>query len=566
MNEVGIWLPDSLNTPASDTRIPRAPIPQSLSAPTTMREVFTLLARTGPERPLDAVLARVDFSRTTAASLRTLLLDQPVSDAGGDDDPATAFRRTLVSRPFRERAVPAFLNAFPELAREIFVHVPKCAGTDLTYNLRARMLAVQADLLVAEWTADEDFVGGLAALARAAPHHTRILVHGHIELGPFMRWCGHRPTDHVFSVLRDPVALMISHANFRVGRLLQDPEGHDADTAETLEKLGLARLPNPMSDQDVKDLTVRVLLDSETAPHNLACRHLGRGFGSDFVDAFRNIVAHDVELTTTDLYEPWLRRRWNIGRSERHNRSIQLLTVPEARRLCASYLRDATGQDQILFDLVSWAIGTNETHAVTGRRLALLAGARPIAPLVRDLAARRADRAAAPSVVLGHQAITSLRCLPSVVPAGAPRPRRELSAPIHAGSPGTAYLRGGWSRPEPEFVWSQGHESTLALPARPGRGTLVVRLIGVPFVYPRGGLTAQRIELSINGRVVGGVTVPNLAAIEFEVPADLASGPLDVTLGLPGARRASELNGSGDRRVLGFALREVSLVRYEGDA
>jgi hypothetical protein len=456
----------------------------------------------------------------------------------------------------------SFPRAFPELAREIFVHVPKCAGTDLTLNLRDRMLTLAVDTIAPAWIADDDFVARLAALARAAPEHDRLFVHGHFDLGPYLAGNGRRAGDRVFSIVREPVALMVSQANYKIGRLLQDPAGRDLDTAETLARLGMDRLPEPVIHTDLKDLAVRALLDPGIAQPNLACRHLGRGPESRFEDAILQIVANDVELTTTTHYDAWLHRRWAVPRSERHNRSVPWLTEYEAARLHGAHLDRATAEDRVLHDLVAWAIETTGGDCVTGRQLARLAAPRPLAGFARELStARHEARRQLPRrpIVIEEPTFVALFLHRPSVP-GAATVRTVLSAGFGTGGDGNAYLGCGWSAPEDGFVWSDGFAAELYLPACPGEGRLALRLVGSPFVAD--GAASRELVLSVNGWPVGESMLRDLSVVEFDVADDLAEGPLMLTIGVPGARMACETDGSDDKRRLGFCLRRVEAVRY----
>ena len=52
----------------------------------------------------------------------------------------------IVAPSEQPRIVEMILNAHPEKRRLIFVHIPKCAGTDLTANLGTRYPTVHQTL------------------------------------------------------------------------------------------------------------------------------------------------------------------------------------------------------------------------------------------------------------------------------------------------------------------------------------------------------------------------------------------------------------------------------------
>jgi hypothetical protein len=61
----------------------------------------------------------------------------------------------LVAVSDQARVVEMILNAHPEKQRLIFVHIPKCAGTDLTANLGTRYPVVHQTLADSNWTPPE---------------------------------------------------------------------------------------------------------------------------------------------------------------------------------------------------------------------------------------------------------------------------------------------------------------------------------------------------------------------------------------------------------------------------
>ncbi len=528
--------------------------------PGTMRDLFTLLAELRSGQTLAGLIGEMDVSASEVAAFSPLLgCEAPL--AGRLDSPRAALHRALLSPAFREKAVPAFLAAFPELKREIFVHVPKCAGTDLTLALSPLMPALAID----QAGSDEQFIAGLASAASAASGRDRVFVHGHLVLGEFLVGRTRRPADRVFSILRDPVALMVSQANYKIGRLCNDPRGCDGDTAETLAHLGLRVLPEGLTDRDLRDLVIRVLLDPGAAPPNLACWHLGFGLGSTVDDALGLIATHDVELTTTAFYEPWLRRRWGIPVSARHNRSVPLLTGHEARRLFGAYLAEATAEDQILFDLVTSSIETAGGESITGRRLPRLAGSTPLPVFAREISARARDLAAmAPCkpFVVEQPPFVDLYLTPPMVPVeGEVRVETLLDVTFGTGGSGNDCLRSGWSGLEDGFVWSDGVISGLRLPASPNMGCVALRLVGSPFVASE-DLPPRDIVLSVNGWPMGVVAPADLSVIEIEIGAEQAGLALDVTIAVPDARPVRAVNGMDDQRRLGFCLRRVQVVRY----
>jgi hypothetical protein len=547
-----------------------------LPAPRSTRDLFHLLAQFDSHAGLDALLARVDFTAVGPAEISQVVMGHPlhdrrlaVPDAGFDA--RSAFKDALLSASFRSQILPSFLQSFPELTRDIFVHVPKCAGTDLTMNLGRRQMPLPSVLESPGWLSDDEFLSVIGGLARALPFHKRIFVYGHMEFATYLDRCGLRPGDRVFSIIRDPIALMVSQANYAIGRLRQDPQGRDPDTVVTMTHLGLSALPGNMSDRDLKDLVVQALLHPAIAFANQACRHLSRSRDLSFEAAIDMIIANDVEVTTTERYNRWLRERWGIPHSARHNRSEQILTLHEARRLYAAAMFDATGEDQKLFDLITWGLEKTDTASITGQQLAKLVAPRDVVAFSTDLTSDRqqARESGAKGVFVVEEpaAVTRYLVAPSLLAPGSPVAEEIYSASFGANGNGTTYLRTGWSTSERSFTWSIGSENTLELPPCNGDGTFIVQLIMRPFVVAT-ILPAQRVEVGVNGQAIGAVDIRTYAVLEFEVPAPIAASgaPLLITLTVPNAARPRPLNGADDDRVLGVCLERAMFRRLRAAA
>ena len=543
--------------------------------PRTQPELFTLLGHLTIERGLDGLLDLVDFTGVTPADTYRAVYGRPpdhveTAIAAPDYDPRSYFKQALLSQEFRQRLLPNFLTAFPQQGRDVFIHVPKCAGTDLILSLSNRHLPLPKMLEIGGWVSDDEFLYAVAGLARAVPFHDRIFVHGHMELGHYIASAGLRSGDRIFTTIRDPLDLMLSQANYAVGRLCQDPTGRDADTAELLRWLDIPQLPNDISLRELKDLATRVLLDPRIAQPNRACSYLGRNMLGTYRVAMENIVVHNVEITTTRHYERWLAERWDIGESQRRNRSRTILTRNEGRLLYADVLTSAMAEDQKLYDVVTWSLAQTGAASVTGMEIARLAGPWLLEGLPEtigaggfDLSSRGAGALGKPSLIAAEEPeAVSLYLLPGI-PATPEGPRLELLASIDCGLDGAGrdHLLDGWSAAEKTFTWTNAESSQLRLLPVPPDDRCIVRLIGNPYVV-KGLIPFQRIEILVNGELMGTARVNDIAVIECEVPMRLRQRdePIILTLRLPTAARPCDVTGINDSRLLAFALRRVMVL------
>ena len=545
----------------------RAPGPM----PSNQPELFHRLAAYSPRTGWDAFVENIDFSNVTPRQIYQVVLGGYPATAeqaigGPGYDPARHFRDTLVSREFRERFLGAFLQAYRSKGRDVFIHVPKCAGTDLILNLGCRSIPLPKMLEIEGWTDDIAFIEIIAGLARAAAGEERLFVYGHMELGHYIDIAGIRPDDCIFTVLRDPIDLMVSQANYVIGRLRQDPTGSEPDAAEYLRLLGLTRLPEGISTADLKDLTLRALLNPLITEPNRACFYLGRGSKTRFATALENLVIHNVEITTTMNYDRWLTERWGIASSSHHNRSEPILPNIEARRICGSALAAASAEDQKLFDTVSWALQQAGTASITGQQVARLVGP----PLTEALRANQCPVSPAhrqrsqpdQGILVAQSARHVEMYLTPVAGPGARKLEPVLTAGFGHDTDSEQYRLEGWARCEKDFTWTNATHSTIRLPTLAGAGNFIVRLVVSPFVVPQ-RRPFQQVEIVIDGVRLGGCQVKDISVLEVEVPSEMLveNNRLTLALDLPNAARPNEITDSKDSRLLALAVRSMAIYR-----
>jgi hypothetical protein len=539
----------------------------------TRTELLNLLAFYNPKLGWDEFIRMIDFSGVTPTQIYQVVVgrspDSPKLALGhANYDPAVHFREALLSPEFRRHIQSVFLLAYPDKGRDVFIHVPKCAGTDLILNLGQRSVPLPKMLELDGWVNDTEFLEIVAGLARAAASHDRLFAYGHMELGGYVSTVGVRPLDRIFTVLRDPIDLLISQANYAIGRVRQDPQGNDPDAAQYLSHLGLTSLPDDITRTELKDMTLRALLDPRISQPNRTCFYLGRGNQCRYSVAMENLIVHNVEITTTQLYNRWLKEQWGIAKGTRHNRSDPIISNAEARNLCAAALAESTAEDQKLFDVVSWALKKAGTASITGTELGRLVGPDLLETLPRNaipaLAALSGGEAAQASILMAEtpEHVAMYLSPVSVVVPGSPKSEVVVTAEFGVDGLTEPFRLEGWAKPEKRFTWTNATESTIRLPPLPGGGSFVFRLIGSPFLS-KGKISSQSVELMLGGVPLGGCNVRDMSVLECALPSDLLhrSGPIDITLRLPAAARPSEVSGANDDRLLALAVHSVAVLR-----
>jgi hypothetical protein len=548
---------------------------RKLPLPRSQVDLFRLLQHYDPAQGLDALLDMVDFTGARPIDIYwTVLARAPheIAEAAPGElfDPRALFAALLSSEEFRGRTISAVLAAFPEKHRDIFIHVPKCAGTDLNMNLAQRFLPLPKLWEHSNWIAQDDFLASLAGLARALPFHDRVFVYGHMELAEYLERVGLRPADKVFTIIRDPLELMLSQANYAITRLRQDPTGSDPDSRAVLAQLNLSVLPPETSESELKELAIRALLDPRIARANRACHYLGQRGHPVYEAAISNLVIHDVEITTTQHYGRWLDERWGIERSRRHNTSQPILTLAEVRRSYAAALAPLMAEDQKLFDVVSWALQQAGSASVSGLEIARLAGPGLLDELPQKLRGERETARVSGGgnpetdllVVQGARQVSRYLQPGAVAVPGVPINEETTSITFGADGNGREHLMDGWARPEKAFTWSNGTKASLRLPGLPHGGRSIIRLVGTPYTV-KDRLPLQRIDVLVNDLPLGVARIRDAAVIECEIPPELMEekAPLVLTLRLPSAMQPHALDpAKGDKRLLAFALRQLTVL------
>ena len=547
-----------------------------LRMPRTPRALLELLALSGPGADLTAVLDRVDWSSATPALIHYLVHGVvPAAPhavaAGAAYDPRRHMSEELHAAPFQRNVLPHLLRAFPDVRRDVFIHVPKCAGTDLILNLAAQRVSIGRFMEETDWLAADEMLAALAEVVRTLAHADDILVHGHIPVPDYASRIGVRPGDRMFTVIRDPIDLIVSQANHNVSRLLMDPSGGAPDSRAFLAQLGMTALPADASATDLRELAIRALHLPEICQHNTICSYLGGFAARNYEAAACTIIAYDIEVAASWCYNDWLQTRFGITPGTRHNASQKFLGRRETVDLFGARLDALVGEDQKLFDLICWALRSVGKPSVSGAEIARLLGGRPLDEIPRRVAAERGrvfalhgvgpDGSPDLAAVVGKRAsLAYLDTHPALHPAPSQVPRIALDIAFGRDGDGGACARDGWSNPEPGFRWTTGQKAVLHLP-RPRRAMdYMLQLVVRPFVWER-RQQFQRVYLGVNGEPVGSAAVAEYSVLECRLPWSLIGGEafVAVELSLPDAVRPVDVNGAADTRELAIALERALL-------
>ena len=341
-----------------------------IRAPRTLRETFELLSLYDPADGLETWLDRIDFSGVPIAHSHEVVLNRPPEDvtvmrSAQTAPPRERFKQALLSREFQDKLIRLILLAYPEKARLVLLHIPKCAGTNLAIHLIPRHLPLARAMEAEEWTTKAKMLEWIAGLARAAPMFDSVFVYGHTLFGDYIRRVGTRMQDQIFTVLRDPLDLMVSQANYNVGLMLRDPGAQRPDTRETMRLLELETIPAAMTPELLRGFAIKALLEPRLAQANRICTYLGDG-RADLT--LTNLITHNIDITDMRRYGPWLKERWGIDSASRYNASHQILTRGDALPFL-DRLQPQIAEDQIVYDRVKAVLDSKGQSAVRGADL-----------------------------------------------------------------------------------------------------------------------------------------------------------------------------------------------------
>jgi hypothetical protein len=345
-----------------------------LPSPSTPQETFGLFPFYEQTYGLPDLLARADFVGRQPRDIRYAAFGAlPVEASRGDEFAGTYAARDhlnelLMSAAFQQELVTLLLNAFPEKRRLLFVHVPKCAGSDLSRHLMTRYPSIDQRLMEPRWTSKDALFAALRDLLPALPLFDSIFVRGHIRLDWYLDRGLARPIDRLFTIIRRPVEIAVSQANYVMMRIAEDLESGKVgpDTREWLDQLGFEDIPRwPLADL-AEHVCHKTLRTREIVIANPLCHWLG---GGDAASVLERLAASGAEVTETARYNEWLRETLGIESNTRFNQSRKFISLATLDREELDYLNETSAEDARLFELVQQRLAGLGTSWLTGSQL-----------------------------------------------------------------------------------------------------------------------------------------------------------------------------------------------------
>lgn len=349
--------------------------PVTMPAPRNPRALLDLIVLHDAQLGLAPLLSRLELDRCKPRDLHYAVFGK-VPEANLSLSlteryyPRDHLQELLLSPAFQADMLPVLLNAYGDKQRLFFLHIPKCAGTDLSNKLKTRYPWVDFNIMDPDWTSKEAMLRHLSRLAGQLRFADAIYLCGHAMPNYYAHHGLVRPMDRVFTVVRHPFEIMISQVNYVLTRFWFDAERGEIgpDTQKWLQLIGIDTLPDKLTEEFAMHAGMQVLHNTDIVKPNSLCYWLN-GDEADARSALESLVAQDVEVTDTHNYGTWLAQRWNIRSQTRDNSSMKFLQVDMLSADDQDYMREISVEDRKLYQIIERSIADMAKPSAIGQEL-----------------------------------------------------------------------------------------------------------------------------------------------------------------------------------------------------
>ncbi len=369
-----VWNGDAVLPRGGGDAIMLPPPPQApmLPAPTSPAMLFRLLGLLDPRQGLYPLLYRLDFTGVRPAHLDYSAFGEAASTPRVPEwTPRIARDRlndNLHAPRFRRDILAHILRAFPEKRRLFFLHIPKCAGSDLAAHLALRYPSIRQQWQEEAWFSTDALFAALADFVRELPFSDAILTAGHVKFDSHIDAGLIRPMDRVFTVVRDPIEIAISSVNYLLTRFQANLGARqpDADVQDWLTSLGLPALPQQLAPPFVAEVIHRALYNPVIVQPNSMCYWLGGGSAEAVI---ARLAQHHVEITDTRHYNDWVAQAWGVTAPTRGNASARYLSLSGLSHQDLAHVQGLSPEDRKLFDLIGERLAASGRASIFGEDL-----------------------------------------------------------------------------------------------------------------------------------------------------------------------------------------------------
>ena len=342
-----------------------------IPAPSTGRELLEAFRLYDPNQSIGKFLARLDLEDVSPRQIVYSALGRfpgaNSPNAQPEYSPRAHLRSILQGEEFQKRLMVRLLDAYPEKKRLLLVHVPKCAGSDLTVNLMNRFPAFNFRLVDRAWIPVDAMFSALRKLVEELAYGNSIFVHGHVPLKQYLANGLVRFGDHTFTIVRNPMDMVVSKLNYMLTRFSRDAELKANDTQSWLKHISHSKVKAAIESADYREIALEMLFTPGLVERDPICGHLGEGTASSAMELCRRA---DVEVTHLDRYEEWLALRWGVASSKRHNSSLPLVTIDMLGEDGLQRARALTEEDRQFVESIDLQMRKERACFIFGMQLA----------------------------------------------------------------------------------------------------------------------------------------------------------------------------------------------------
>lgn len=343
---------------------------QIFPTPKTRRELFELFALYEPGGGVQSVTRRIDVADLSRAEIMKLVLNrEPIRPpAPGPYNPRDFLTNQLKSAEFMKRGRILLANAFADKKRCIFVHVPKCAGSDLTRNLRERHPTLTENTFHTHGPAEiEAMFAEIRQFVIGTRYSDTIALTGHERLSWYLSHGVARPQDHLLTTVREPMSLVYSHVSYMLTVCELAREKPRRDATGWLRTIGMTRLADEITPAYMLEVGRRLLHSTDSTRPNRICDFLGDGTADG---TLQQLAKTDIEITDTERYTDWRNARFPGNPERRINRSTPYFTPDLVSAEDRDFIHEITAQDRIVFERIRQTLAKTGQQSIRGRDLA----------------------------------------------------------------------------------------------------------------------------------------------------------------------------------------------------
>ncbi len=325
-----------------------------------------------PARGLPSLMSRIDFAETTRRQVYFAALGRGPENAaiaadGAGFDGRRALASALNGPEFQKRIREIVLNAFPEKKRRIFVHIPKCAGTDLLITLQRHFAFLHHHLALPDYTNRGTLFGKLQTLAGELGMSDSIAISGHVPLRWYLDRHLVRFEDELFTTVRHPREILYSFVSYVLTRCVVYQGQGLPDVKSWLASVGMEDIEPDASPGYLAELGGRLLRSPTVTSRNMICHYLGLDTAASAIDA---MVLTDIEITDTARYSAWRMQRFGFEPATRINPSRPLFTPALASAADRALIDEMIGEDMVVYEKVIGKLAAGDALSVRGRAFA----------------------------------------------------------------------------------------------------------------------------------------------------------------------------------------------------